>query len=685
MGETISPLARMIRELRRRRVFRTAALYVVGTWVLLQVCDVVFPALDIPEHALRYVLTAAVMAFPVALVFGWFYDIGADGIRRTGPAKAGEAALPESLQRADYLILSALAAVAVAVLWGTLGNVVPGETSAEPVADDGPTVLAVLPFGTSGAEGDSAFFASGMHEDLISQLSQLQSIRVISRSSVSEYRNTGQGLRQVGADLGADAIVQGIVRSAEDRIRINVELVDAATLANLWGRSYDRLLTPQNLFEVQSEMAMAITVALRAALSPEDRGRLAMIPTDNMAAYRAYREAMEIGEAQGRFRTPEFREALERAVALDPDFTRAQAELVGALVFENFFFEFDPALTERAEGILEHLRATAPGSADHLIAMTYYSYYVLKDYEEALGLVSQAQNMRPSDTSVLTLKTWIQRRLGDAEGYLATLRLMRTLDPRDRMMTTRIVNALLLAHRYDELSAELEATADEHPWFAWCRNLLELREHGDLQRWAEGVLSLQREYGEQTDPGWLFEAHLATGDFDAAREIAERSSPDSNELIDPVLQVRAIAARFQGDEASLATMLESMSRTLEEYEDSEEIGIQKSVAYDQLFIAAMVGDTEEAARWGRRALRLGRTDLASFTLMRIDVCQGLAMAAAAADAVACLRDAFAEPSRAIPFLEPLLPYYDSIRETPEFRSLLADLRASGDLPEPGAP
>ncbi|MEE8304172.1 MAG: hypothetical protein V3S24_17285, partial [Candidatus Tectomicrobia bacterium] len=124
MGDSDTPIRRLFIEMRRRRIFRTAALYIVGTWLVMQVADVVFPAMDIPERAIRYLLVAALLGFPAALIFSWFYDVGVHGIRRTGPAGAEELAAAQPLRRSDYLILTAFAGVAAVIIYSAVGYVI---------------------------------------------------------------------------------------------------------------------------------------------------------------------------------------------------------------------------------------------------------------------------------------------------------------------------------------------------------------------------------------------------------------------------------------------------------------------------------------------------------------------------------------------------------------------------------
>ena len=188
-----------------------------------------------------------------------------------------------------------------------------------------PPMVAVLLFNTASGDDESRFFANGVHDDLLTQLAKLESLRVVSRTSVLAYEGKRQNIRKIGQELGADAILEGGIQISGDRIRINAQLIDAGTDEHLWAETYDRELTPANLFDVQAEIARSISSALNTTLSLRDEGHLALVPTQNMAAWRAYHEAMLMRDrlGGGAIQRPEYREALQRAVALDPHFSRA--------------------------------------------------------------------------------------------------------------------------------------------------------------------------------------------------------------------------------------------------------------------------------------------------------------------------------------------------------------------------
>jgi TolB-like protein len=678
MSPAASPIRRLLRELRRRRLFRTAALYVVGTWLVLQVADVIFPALEIPEQAIRYLLVAALLGFPAALVFSWFYDVGVDGIRRTGAAQAGELDAAQPLRRSDYFILTALAGVVAAILYGTAGKVIDSPTEIQETRSEGPPMVAVLPFVSKSLDGESGFFASGVHDDLLTQLAQLQSIRVISRTSVEEYRDTVVNIREIGRELGADAILEGGVKQAGDQIRINAQLIDARTDEHLWAETFDRKLSPANIFQVQAEIARAITSALRTRMTAQDSGLLAVIPTENMAAYRVYHRAMA---DDNRTWGMDFRAAMEEAVALDPTFTRAWAELAGWLSRANYFGEYDPALAERTEDVLEKIRAVAPGSADHLMAQAYYTYYTLKDYDRAHQLITQAIEMKPSDVDLLELKSWIQRRQGNHEARLETMRLIHSLDPRNPLMLGLLIRDLMLNHRYDEARDELDNSTLQNFQLSYYSNLLSLRVHRDFDRWVQDLVEIEAEFGSDADLDTMWEVHIMAGNYPVAEKILGKlSDPGENDTV-PFLRglsafetAQIITAWFLQDKDQLSDFLVKARNLIDKSRNPDGSFDSHTLYLDLALINAVEGNTQETEKQVRRWFRkAAQEDQAVLAWGRDWACQILGMAGATAAAVDCIRTGVVVPSKVVPFFEPHLSYYDSIRDEPEFVELLSEL------------
>lgn len=668
-------MKRLFSELQRRRVLRTAALYIVGAWLVMQVGDVVFPALDIPDRSLRYVLFGLLLGFPAVIVFGWFFDVGAHGISRTPPAGPEESGQPQPLRAADYVLLSAFLAVAVAIVYSMADRAV-DERGFVPERDRVTApMVAVLPFTAVSMDGDNKFFANGVHDDLLTRLAQLESLRVISRTSVLEFKDTVRNIREIGARLGADVILEGGIQSAGDRIRINAQLIDARTDEHLWAHTYDRELTAANIFDVQTEIARAIASAMHATLTPQDVNQLAVIPTENMAAYREYLRAVEIRNTQRVWKNEEYGKALEQAIELDPLFTRAMAELVGHLTFINFFHEEDTTSTPKAEALLERIRELAPNSADHLMAKFYYTYYALKDYPTAYELIKQAESLRPSDVRLLEIKTYIQRRLGAFEERIETVRKLIELDPLDTDRQLALVWNLVSIHEYDKALAEIEAVEGESyakaTWMSW----LDLRGHRDIDRWFTETQALNKRY-DKANPMELWEAHIAVRDFAGAAQLTDGLDNEASEIgvyMSEQELTRIITAWFQGNETLLAEVLPAKRAFLDQSRGDDGEFINYGTNLELALIAAAEGNTAEAERLVRGVIREAGKDMTAQVSMLDDACQVLGMAGAASAAVDCLRKAFTEPSNAHPFFEPYLPYYDAIRDDPAFIELLAEI------------
>jgi len=574
-------------------------------------------------------------------------------------------------------LATAFAVLAAALLYLGAGIFAPGESLPTGVEQsDSLPMVAVLPLQVTGFAGDAEFFANGVHDDLLTHLAQLQSLRVISRTSMLEYRDTDLSIRQIGEELGADAILEGSVQRIEDHFRINVQLIDAHTDVHLWAERYDRKMLPANVFGVQAEIASAIATAMHSALTTQETERLSVLPTQNMAAYRAYRQAMQVRDADG-INTPAYAQSLEEAVALDPTFVRAWAHLAGWLCYRNFSQQ-DAQSIARIEEILEHIKALAPESADLLVAQAFYTYYIVKDYQQAYELVVQAQNMRPSDERVVELKSWIQRRLGDFDGKAESARLMQTLDPRNPLWPFTLANGLATLHRYDEAMAVIKNTQLDNLELSAMAAMLAVDEHRDFGRWSAAIEALERDFG--SDSAWMarWSAQIAARDYAGARRSLRSPSGDRqySYLTTPSSQFEGatmplITYWLLGLEDQLMPLLEQVQAAAAMHRDSPNPDYNSDLLL--AFVSAAKGEREQAKRFVRLWRREANKDLAELALNRHYACRALGMAAATAEAIDCLRTGLVEPSYVTPFVEPYLPYYDPIRREPEFVALVAKI------------
>jgi len=447
---------RFFAELKRRRVFRVMAVYGAVGFALLQALDLLMPALLLPEWSYRLVAVLLLLGFPVAIVLAWAFESTPEGIRRTADADPGEltaiVAQPAAKRWSAGLAALAATGLFVGAVWGGLRVTGLGGGSSETAADaaaptasltarpeaGAPTTdvpvtrqaVAVLPFADLAGTDDSRAFALGLHDDLMTQLTKVPDLKVTSRTSVMAYADGGRPVREIADELGVGSIVEGGVRTAGGRVRMNVQLIDPATDEHIWAETFDAELTASNVFEIQGEIARSVATALEAELSAAQTAELGEALTDDIEAWNAYHAGKLLEERQddpaAERRTIEL---FERAVELDPGFEAAWARLVRArawLLRRGLSSDTLPA--RRA---LDRLRALDPDGADTRFAEGVYQYYAIGDYEAALAGLEGALRARPGDPEFLQFTGWVLRRLGRWDDALARTERAIELDPRN--------------------------------------------------------------------------------------------------------------------------------------------------------------------------------------------------------------------------------------------------------------
>lgn len=330
----MQPVIQLYREARRRKVFRTGALYVVGAWLALQVANTLFPGFGIPDAAIQALVWAAVLGFPAALMFGWLYEVGPDGIRRTAPAHVGEAPEPQALTRVDYLILAAFATIALVLIYRAAQDV-RDTPKAGTVADAVDTTragtarladsIAVLPFANISNDPDNEYFCDGISEEILNTLSGFRELNVIGRTSSFAFKDSDYGIERISALLGVRYVLQGSVRKAGDQLRVSAQLLDEKGV-QVWSESFDRRL--ENIFEIQSEIAAAVARNVASQVLPAaETGH-----QPDLAAYDHYLHGRELLHVRAGDRALV---ELQRAVEIDPEFAEAYAELAIAEAFQG--------------------------------------------------------------------------------------------------------------------------------------------------------------------------------------------------------------------------------------------------------------------------------------------------------------------------------------------------------------
>lgn len=324
-------------ELRRRAVIQVAAIYAGLAWLVLQFADIAFPRLGLPDWTITFVLVIAALGFPFALIFAWIFERTPDGLKVTGPATEEEVQSFSRSRVADVLVIVVLSILvgllyADRLLFSTgdspaiLVDAPPAEVEAappEPIVDEAPSI-AVLPFHNLSTSEENAFFAAGIHEDVLTHLSRIDGLKVISRTSMLRYEGEhNKSMKEIADELGVNHMLEGSVRRSGDQVRITFQLIEATSDIHLWAENYDRKL--EDIFAVQSEVARAVAAELKVALTEADEAEVAHVPTENLDAYELFLQAREFLPF---YRDPDRAATIFRQIiSVDPEFTEAWAGL----------------------------------------------------------------------------------------------------------------------------------------------------------------------------------------------------------------------------------------------------------------------------------------------------------------------------------------------------------------------
>ncbi len=369
------------------------------------------------------------------------------------------AAAPQRAISRRYLVAAAgIAAVALLLVGGWL--LTRGTGSGGGVD---PRSIAVLPFTSMRTDEETEAFTTGVHDDIVTQLSKVSALKVMSRTSVLEYRNTTKNIRQIGEELGVANLLEGGVQRAGSQIRINVQLIDARSDQHLWAETYNREWTVENVFAVQSDIARQVARALEATLLPEERASIEERPTDNAAAYEAFLLANAYAQrSRDREATDRATELYERAVELDPGFASAWALLGWQRIWKYWEwneFEQQP----RARAALDRAVQLAPDGAETHFALGFYHYYHGRDYDTALEHFFAAERLRPGRAEILGSIGLVRRRQGRWEEAVTAWKRALEADPRSPWLSLVIGESYRFMRRYDEAARYLDRTISVAP------------------------------------------------------------------------------------------------------------------------------------------------------------------------------------------------------------------------------
>jgi TolB-like protein/Tfp pilus assembly protein PilF len=429
-------------EVKRRKVYRVAAAYIIAAGGIIQLASAAFPAWELPNWALRLVIVLLLIGFPIALILGWAFDVTPQGIKTTPTFT------PKAKLRRNLLVL-----VAAGVLVSSIAGffLLLPHASAHKVDKS----IAVLPFENLSDEKENAYFADGIQDDVLTNLSKIGELKVISRTSVMPYRGKASNVREIGKALGVATILEGSVRRIGNRVRVNVQLINADTDEHIWAEDYDRDLT--DVFAIQTDLAQKIVGQLQAKLSPGEKEQIQRKPTENGEAYLAFVQAHNLSCAFEDFdKLKQSEQLYERAIELDPNFALALAwssQLQSWLVHT-----FDRTLErrEKARSLAERALQLQPDLPEAHLALGYSYYYGDNNYDAALKEFQIAQRGLPNESDAYLAVGAIQRRQGKWAESTANIEKAVSLNPKDSWPLQNLASNYQMLRNYDAANKTID-------------------------------------------------------------------------------------------------------------------------------------------------------------------------------------------------------------------------------------
>ncbi len=510
-------MSSLFTELKRRNVFRVGIAYLIVAWLLMQVADVMIENIGAPDWVFKAILLVLAIGFPLVLLFAWAFEMTPEGLKREKDVDRSQSITAKTGRKLDFTIIAVLAVALGYFIWEARFAGAPApdaattEDSAAGRAADGAApaaaraAIAVLPFANRSRLEDDLFFTDGIHDDLLTQLAKLEGLKVISRTSVMEYRDTTKKIPEIAAELGVGKILEGGVQRAGNRIRINAQLIDVETDEHLWAETFDREMTLDNLFDIQSEITRQIVTAIRGELSEQELDSLTERPTDSLPAWEAYLKA-KAATLRPDYTMEKYLEAedwAQRAVNIDPGFAEAWA-MLAEVHGQAVWMGWDNTPHRRTDAQLAKDRAVAlkPDSAVVMNAQADYFYRIEHDYARALSILQAANAQAPGDARILFYLAVTQRRLGQLNEAALSMQRSIELDPANLFTVSQLADTYLWLQAWDEL----EQLADT--WLARApdaRDLKATRVRGAIR--GHGDLELARRLLDELDP-WTGNAYV---------------------------------------------------------------------------------------------------------------------------------------------------------------------------------
>ena len=649
-------------EIKRRKVYRAAVAYVIVAAGVIQLASAVFPAWELPSWSLRLVIVLLLVGFPISLILAWALEVTPEGIRPT-PAP------PTAPRRRRNVI--ALLAVGI-IVSAAAGFFLLPRASARKIDKS----IAVLPFENFSDDKENAFFADGIQDDILTNLSKISDLKVISRTSVMGYRGKEKNVREIGRALGVSTILEGSVRKDKNRIRLNVQLINAVTDEHIWAQDYDRDLT--DVFAIQTDLAQKIAHELRAQLSPDEKAQMTRKPTENGEAYLAFVQAHTLHrQVEDSDKLLQAEQLYERALELDPKFALAAAQLSR---LESWIYRsHDPAQTrrEKARSLAERAIQLQPDCAEGHLALGFSYYYGDRDYENAMKEFAIAQRGLPNDAEVYLAVGAIQRRQGKWKESNANLEKAASLSPNDPWPLQNLAFNYEVLRDFEAANRTIDKALKLNPDSLSLRSIkaqLAIGEKGSFEIARRVLANLTPEQAKSHMAGQAVQVLLLERKYAEALRAAESVTDEmltkEPDALPMKYMVIGIAKKLQGDEAGAREAFLASKRLAEKYVNDAPNEAERHAKL--AVILAWLEEKEAAIAAGKRATELLPESVDAFDGPKIteSLAEVYAIVGEHDKAIELLDHLLSKPSFVTVASLKVLPVWDWLRHNPRFDELL---------------
>ncbi len=706
-----------VSELKRRNVLRVAAAYAVIAWIMIEAGSVLMPTFGASESAFQIYVVIVIAGFLVSLVLAWAFEVTPEGVKLEKNVDRSDSITPRTGRKLDFTIIGLLViALAISITLNVTGM---RDVQVTPTAAVDRLSIAVLPFTSRSIDPENQLFADGIHDDLLTRLANVAALKVISRTSVMEYRDTNKNVRIIAGELGVGTVLEGAVQRIGDSVRINAQLIDASTDEHIWAKTYDRQLSAVNLFAIQSEISEEITRALQATLTNAEQSRLAMIPTNSLAAYNLYTQ----GRANLYIRRLETllqaREQFEEAIALDPDYADAYVGLADSvlLLLSNHRALTVEEAFDVAETSLDTALSLNPESADAFASLGLLKHQKWQrtrsgpGLEEAAVCFVSALELNPNNASAYMWFASVrgtQQRIDEAIGlYHESLRV----DPLGKVPYVNLPGLYALRGQNDQaLELYLKAVEIHPEWPMAYQNLANqlngLGRFDEALAWGTKARELSTdpmsgvpmalayiEFGEidkildvfsGVTPGHpmymygLVAQMVFQNDYEGAVEVIETAIEGVENPVQIQLALISAISMFARDFDKARRYAELVNPEFSADADPEVDGFTTANLVAYAYILQNLGENKRADTLLDIALNVVRTmpriGLAGHGIRDVQI---LALQGRSFEALAAFREAIDEGFRGTVASDvwplSLDPYLDSLRDQPAFQAMVGEL------------